>query len=285
MPEKVYLNGKLLDADEAKITVFDAGIQHGVGLYETLRSYRGSVFRLKDHLDRMKNSAADLGLVMDGNEAAFTKAIGELLTANGLSDARLRITVTAGSIRVGIHLGGQSSPTTLITCGPVPPADELYQHGVGVLLSDFRLSSTDPIARHKTISYLPRLLAMRTAQRAGLADAVWFTEEGFLADGCANNIFLFKDDILLTPSLSLPVMPGITRKVVLEIAREMQIPVEEGRFTLKDFLAAPEIFLTNSVTEILPVVAVEKHQVGNGTVGTITRTFLQKYRKKVREET
>ncbi len=285
MPEKVHLNGKLLDAEEAKVTVFDAGLQHGVGLYETLRSYRGNIFRLNDHMVRMKSSADHLGMVVDGDEKTFEKAIGELLTANGLADARLRITVTAGSVRVGIHLGGQSQPTTLITCGPIQAAEELYQHGVGVLLCDYRLSPSDPVARHKTISFLPRLLALRTAQRANMADAVWFTDDGFLAGGSAGNVFLFKDDKLLTPSLDLPVLPGITRKVVLEIARDMQIPVEEGKFSLKDLLAAPEIFLTNTVMEILPVVAVEKHQVGSGTVGPVTRTFLQKYRKLVREET
>lgn len=285
MAEKVYLNGKILDAEEAKLTVFDAGLQHGVGLYETLRSYRGNVFGLKDHLGRMKNSASHLGIVVDAEEKTLAPAIGELLTANGLSDARLRITVTAGSVRVGIHLGGQSQPTTLITCWAVPPADEVYQYGVGVLLSDFKLSPSDPVARHKTLSFLPRLLALRTAQRANLADALWFTTDGYLAEGCTSNVFFLKDDTLFTPSLELPVMPGITRKIILDIARELQFPVEEGRSPLSDLLAAPEIFLTNTVMEILPVVAIEKHQVGDGRPGTVTRTFLQKYRKRVRDET
>ncbi len=284
MAEKVYLNGKLVDAEEAKITVFDTGLQHGVGLFETCRSYRGTVFRLDAHIRRMVLSASQFSMAIDEKIEVYKKAIDELLVANGLSDARIRITVTAGSVRVGMHLGGQSQPTTLITCGPIQESDQVYQHGVGILLSDYRISPSDPIARHKTTSFLPRLLALRTAQRAQMADAVSFTTEGYLADGTTSNIFLFKDDRLLTPSLDLPITPGIARQVVLEIARDLQIPVEEGKFPLNDLLSATEIFLTNSVMEIMPVVAVEKHVVGNGTPGTVTRTFLQKYRRLVRKE-
>jgi len=285
MPEKVFLNGKLVESDDAKITIFDTGLLHGVGLFETLRSYRGKVWRLGDHIERMENSAADLGIVLDGGVDFFEKQIDQLLVANGLSDARIRLTVTAGSARIGIHAGTQAPPTTIITCGPLQlPVDEVYQNGVGVLVSDYTLSSKDPIARHKTLCFLPRLLALRTAQRAQMADAIWFTDSGLLADGSTSNIFLFKDDKLLTPSLDLPVMPGITRKIVLEIARDLQIPVEEGHFSLQDLLAAPEIFITNTVAEILPVVAVEKHIVGPGKPGTVTRTFLQKYRRLVRKE-
>jgi len=285
MAEKVYLNGKLIDGDEAKVTVFDAGLQHGVGLFETMRSHRGSIFRLGAHVSRLKTSAAQFGMVIDGDDESFAHAIGELLTANGLSDARIRITVTAGSVRVGIHVSAQSPPTTLITCGALAPMDEqVYQNGVGVLLSDYRLSRTDPIARHQTTSFLPRLLALRTAQRTGMADAVWFTESGYLAGGSTGNIFLFKDDRLMTPSLDLPVVDGITRKAVLEIARELQIPVEEGKYSLQDLLSATEIFHTSSAMEIVPVVAIEKHSVGDRAVGTVTRTFLQKYRRLVRKE-
>lgn len=284
MAEKVYLNGKLVDADAATVTVFDTGIQHGVGLFETLRSYRGSVFRLREHVERLKRSASYLGMVVEEKEDLYAGAVDELLKANGLSDARLRITVTCGSARVGIHRGAQAPPTTLITCGPLAAADEVYERGVGVLLSDCRLSPTDPVARHKTISFLPRLLALRTAQRANLADALWFTTDGYLADGSTSNVFLLKDDRLLTPSLELPVMPGITRAVVLEIARDMQIPVIEGAFSLQDLLGASEVFLTNTVMEIVPVVAIEKHVVGPGSPGTVTRTFLQKYRRTVRKE-
>jgi branched-subunit amino acid aminotransferase/4-amino-4-deoxychorismate lyase len=284
MAEKVYLNNKLIDADEAKITIFDTGLLHGVGLFETLRCYRGKPYRLADHIERMKESSLKLGIIVDGGPDDYQKLIDTLLVENGLSDARVRITVTAGSARVGIYTDAQASPTTIVTCGPMQTNDQIYQSGVGMLLCDYRLSESDPVARHKTTSYLPRLLALRNAQRINMADALWFTTGGFLAGGSIGNIFLFKDDEFLTPSLDLPVIPGVTRKIVMDIAREIEVPVVEGKFSLQDTLDATEIFLTNSTMEVIPVVAIEKHTVGNGEPGPVTRSLLQRYRRNVRKE-
>ena len=285
MAEQVFLNGELVAADEAAVGVFDAAFQHGVGLFEVLRSYAGRVFRLTQHVERLKESAAALGMVVDMDAAGFADAIDKLLRANDLTDARVRITVTGGSVRVGIHQGAQSKPTMLITAGPAQtPPPECYAQGVGALLSAYRLSPTDPIARHQTISYLPRLMALRAAQHAHLAEAIWFTDEGYLAGGSMSNVFLIRDDVLLTPALDLPILPGITRRVVIELAKELQFPLREGKFSMEETLAAGEIFLTNCVIELLPVVALERHRVGDGKVGTLTRTLLQKYRRRVREE-
>lgn len=285
MPESVFLNGELTDASEARIDVFDTALQHGVGLFEILRCYDKRVFCLADHIDRLNHSAATLGLIGGLECQRIEQAIGDLLETNGLTDARVRITVTGGSARVGIHLGGQAKPTTLITAGPLqPPPAEVYTDGVGVLLSEFRISETDPIGRHKTISYLPKLIALRAAQHTKLADAIAFTTGGHLAGGATGNVFLLKDDCLLTPSLELPVVPGIVRKVVIELAEELKIPVRQGKFSLKDTLAADEMFLTNSVIEILPVVAIERHLIAEGRPGPLTRILLQKYRGKARKE-
>jgi branched-chain amino acid aminotransferase len=284
MPEKVYLNGKFLDADEARVTAFDTGLLHGVGLFESLRSYRGKVYHLEEHINRLKRSGEKLGIIVDGDAGFYRNIIDELIVTNALSDARIRITVTAGSVRVGVYTDAQAMPTTFVTCGPLQIPDEIYHRGVGVLLCDYRISNTDPVARHKTTSYLPRLMAMRQAQRISMADAIWYSEQGYLLGGTTGNIFLFKDDQLLTPSLDLPVFPGITRKIVLDIARETQIPVQETRISMEDTLAAQEIFLSSTTTEIMPVVAIEKHVVGAGSVGPITRTILQKYRRNVRKE-
>jgi len=285
MSEKVYLDGELVEADEARLTVFDTALQHGVGLFEILRSYSGKIFRLGEHIERLKRSASELGLVVDADAGEFGRAVDELLAANGLTDARVRITVTGGSARVGIHRGLRGNPSTLITAGPSQaPPGELYNDGVTVLLSDHRVSPSDPIARYKTVSYLPRLVALRAAQQAQLADAIWFTTDGYLAGGSVSNVFLIKDDVVLTPSLDLPIVPGIARKVVIEVAKDLQIPVGEGKFSMQDVLSAEECFLTNTAVEVLPVVAIERHLVGSGKVGSLTRTLLQRYRRQVREE-
>jgi branched-chain amino acid aminotransferase len=285
MPEKVFLNGELVDADQAHISVFDTALQHGVGVFEVLRSYDGNIFRLADHIARLRNSEATLGLASAIEMDEAGQAIKQLLAANELSDSRIRLTVTGGSVRVGIHVGAQAKQNILITAGAAqPPPAEVYTDGVGVLLSDYRLSDKDPIARHKTVSYLPRLVALRAAQQARLVDAVWFTTDGYLAGGSVSNVFLIKDDCLLTPSLDLPTVPGIARKVVIELAEELQIPVREERFSLEDTLSADEMFLTNTVAEVLPVVTIERHMIGSGRVGPLTRTFLQRYRGRVRKE-
>jgi len=285
MAEHVYLNGDVMPADQAKITVFDAGLQHGVGLFEVICCYHGRPFRLNDHLARLEDSAKTLGLVVPAQPKQFERAIEKLLAANELGDARVRITVTGGSVRVGIHLGAQSAPNVLITAGPAaaPPA-EVYADGVGVVLSDYRVSSRDPIIRHKTISYLSRLTALKRAQQARMADALWFSDEGYLVGGSVANVFVVRDDIIHTPPLDLPVIPGIARKVVIELAADLQFPLRETRLSMQEMLEAQEMFLTNTVIEVLPVVVVERHVVGEGRVGPLTRSLLQRYRRQVREE-
>jgi len=285
MGEKVYLNDGLTDCDQARLSVFDAAVQHGVGLFETMRAYQGKVFRLDDHLERLTNSAKDLGLVLDRDKNQFHSAIDQVLQANALTDARVRLTVTAGSVRLGIHKGAQGKPTVLITAGPMKAyPEDYYKSGMRVLISDYRVSSQDPIARHKTISYLPRLMALRAAQQAQLGEALWFTTEGHLAEGSISNIFMVKADRLQTPSLELPILPGITRKVVLQIAADEGLEVEQGRFTVSDLLAADEVFLTNSVMEVMPVSHVERHAVGSAEAGPVTRRIMQAYTRQVKQQ-
>ncbi len=285
MTEQVYLNGKLVPAEKATVSVFDAGLQHGVGLFEAIRCYGGKPFRLGDHIGRLNNSAADLGMIVDVKLEQFAEAVGDLLRANELSDARVRITVTGGSVRVGMHEGAMNTPTTLITAGPAQsPPEQCYADGVGVLLSDYRLSDKDPIVRHKTICYMQRLAALKVAQKAQLADALWLTGDGYLASGSISNVFMVRDDILLTPSLDLPIVPGIARKIFIEASKEIGIRVQEGKFTLEDVLSAQQLFLTNSAVEVLPVVAIERHDVGSGQVGATTEKLFQGYRAKVHEE-
>ncbi len=285
MPEKIFLNDKLVPADRAKISVFDAGLQHGLGLFETIRIYNKKPFRLNDHIDRLKNSAKTLGLIIDEDTHFFQKAIEKLLSANNLSNARIRITITAGSIKTGIHKEMQSKPTIIITAGPPTDTTEnVYQTGVGILLSDYRLTHFDPIAKHKTICFLPKLIALYQAKITNLAESLWLTTEGLLASCSTSNIFFIKDNTIYTPSTELPIVPGITRKVIFELAKENNIKIEEGKFTLNQLLQAEEIFITNSIIEILPVVAIERHKVANQKPGKLTKELIKLYKDKVRAE-
>jgi branched-subunit amino acid aminotransferase/4-amino-4-deoxychorismate lyase len=172
--------------------------------------------------------------------------------------------------------GGQSTATLLITATRFEPyPDEYYQKGVGVVLTDFRQNAQDPIVKHKTTNYFSRLLALNIAHQKKAAEAIWFTADGRLAEGCVSNVFCVKDSALYTPTLETPVLPGIMRKTVCEIAKAESIKLVEKDLTIKDLLAADEVFLTNVIMLILPVVAVEAHTVGDGRVGSVTRRFME----------
>jgi branched-subunit amino acid aminotransferase/4-amino-4-deoxychorismate lyase len=277
----VYLNGELVDASAATVSAFDAGVTHGAGLFTTLRSYGGKLFALDRHLARLAASATALSIPFPADTTPWIQAATDVLAANGLDDARMRITVTAGDVSRAASESGErdvvdateAAPppfpgTVLITAAPLtgyPP--ELYQRGMTVMISPYRQPVGDPTAGHKTVSYFPRLLGLRSAQMAGCAEALWFTPDNRLAEACISNVFLVREGRLATPVIETPVLPGVMRGVVIELAREAGIEAEETTLTINDVLAADEVFLTNSIVEIMPVTAIERHTVGGGAPG------------------
>jgi len=281
--EMVYLNDGLVSADEAKVSAYDAGLLHGVGLFETMRSYKGQVFRLEDHLERLFRSAEALGLGITQSRERMRDAVGEVLRANGVEEARIRLTVTRGSILAAAE--GEQASTLLVTASPMAgyPA-EYYQKGIMVLISKYKQNPDDPIAGHKTINYFPRLLALQQAQRAGAGEAIWFTTGNRLAEGCISNVFLVKEGKLFTPPLDTPVLGGIARKAVLELAREEGIECLEGELAIQDLLQAEEVFLTNSIMELMPVCHVERHAVGAGKPGEVYQRLHEKYRELTKKD-
>lgn len=275
----VFLNNEIIPTAEAGISIFDAGILHGAGLFETMRAYGGRVFRVEDHIARLLNSSAALALPLDRTREQLVDAVKQTLAANELRDARLRLTVTSGKLH---GLGAEETPsaTVFVTASPLQPyPDAFYQKGMTAIISNFKLSPTDPTVRHKTIGYLPRLMALQAAHQGGAGEAIWFTTENRLAEGSISNIFLVKDGKLSTPSVNDPLLPGITRKVVIELAAAAGIAVSEGALTINDLLAADEVFITNSVMEVMPVCRIERHGVGNEEPGPITQRLAMQYRE------
>lgn len=279
MSTQVYLDGQLADHNDARISVFDSIVAHGVGLFETMRAYNGVVFRLEHHLRRLTNSAAALHMHAI-EEKRMSKAVHELLAANDLTDARVRLTVTGGTVRNPREARGQ--PSLLITADAMSGyPDEFYEKGMLVTVTDYRQWSKDPLAGHKTTCYLPRLLALQRAQQAGAGEALWFNDTNRLAEGCISNVFLVKDGRLCTPPLNTPVLPGITRATVIELAGQLGIDVEQRELIIDDVLGADEIFLTNSSMQVLAVCQVEQHTVGTGCPGPVTQQLLDSYRSLV----
>lgn len=282
MNGKVFLNDGLVDAEKAGVSVADSGLLYGAGLFETMRSRNGVVFRLQDHLDRLFLSAATLSIAHSYDKPHIGRAIESLLQTNQLTDARLRLTLTGGPLAESDE---QRKPTLLITATEFKPyPSDYYKTGVLVILCPFRQNATDPMCGHKTICYYPRLLALNLAHQRRAAEAIWFTMENRLAEGCVSNVFLVKNSILQTPSLETPVLPGIARKTVLELARQQSIEAVEKDLFVTDLLDADEVFLTNVVMEVLPVISVEKRAIGSGTVGPITQRLRDAFANAVEQE-
>ncbi len=282
MTEKVFLNHKLVDIEHAHVSVRDSGFLYGAGLFETMRSHNGTVFRLEDHLDRLLSSAEALSVNHAFDREFLRKAVYEVLGANELADARLRLTLTNGPITETIE---QAEPTMLVTATHLQRyPSEYYRTGIIVVLCPYRQNTTEPICGHKTTNYYPRLLALTLARQKGAAEALWFTTDNRLAEGCISNVFLVKDSVLHTPSLETPVLAGIARKAVCEIADGESIEVAEKDLFISDVLEADEIFVTNVVMEVLPVVNVEKHTVGQGKVGPVTTKLHTRFLQTIEEE-
>jgi branched-subunit amino acid aminotransferase/4-amino-4-deoxychorismate lyase len=275
----VHLNGRVVPADEARIDIFDAGFLHGVSAFTTMLARHGRVFRLQRHLRRLLGTVALLGLQVDATAEGLEAAVGELLEANALADARLRVTLSPGSIR-------DDAPTTLITADPLPDyPSRWYEKGLSVIVSSFKQSPGDPAFGNKTGCYLARVLAMQEAAAKGAEEALWFTRGNQLAESCFCNVFLVDSGHARTPPRDTPVLPGIVREAVIELCRELEVPCDaETPLTVRDMLAAEEMFLTASCSGIRPIARVERHPVGDEKPGPVTRKIMSSYRDLVDRE-
>jgi branched-chain amino acid aminotransferase len=282
MTEKVFLNDELVDIDKACISVTDSGFLYGAGLFETMRSYNGVVFALADHLDRLFISAGSLSINNPYDRDYISEAIYKVLRANKLTDARLRLTLTNGPMSESEQ---KRKPTLLITATKFrsyPP--EYYQKGVQVILCPFRQSPNEPTSGRKTTSYFSRIIALNIAHQKRAAEALWFTVDNRLAEGCVSNVFLVKDSALYTPPIETPVLSGIARKTVCQIALENSIKLIEKDLTIEDVLSADEIFLTNVIMQVMPIIKVEKHTVGHGKVGPIAKKLQKDFDELIKNE-
>lgn len=284
MTPSVYLDGRFVSESEARIGIFDGAFLHGAGLFETLRAQNGCVFRLESHLDRLRRSAARILAPIEREELPSPEIFRELLERNDRSDARIRLTVSAGVVKEGDG-DARQRPTVCLTASPLTHHPlEFYERGVQVAVCDYRVSTSDPAAGHKTTSYLPRLLGLRFAQEKRCLEALWFNTRNQLAEGSISNVFTVRGGILRTPPLDTPVLPGITRGIVFDLARREGIPAEESALGIDDLLDADEVFLTNAIMQVMPVIRVEKHDIADAKVGAMTRRIGQAYRELVREE-
>lgn len=284
MTATVYLNGAFVSEREAHVSVYDGGWLHGAGLFETMRAEAGRVFRLESHLDRLRRSANVILAPMERSDLPDEHVFEQLLERNVLKEARVRLTVSAGSMREADE-GGVGRLTVCATASPLSgyPA-ELYERGAHAAVCDYRQSTCDPLAGHKSTAHLPRLLGLRQAQQKRCLEAIWFTTGNQLAEGSISNVFVVRGGMLKTPALDTPVLAGVARGLVLQIAQDCDVPCAQCPLSIDDLLDADEVLLTNAIMQVMPVVRVESHDIGNGRVGSIGKRLYQEYRKRVQQE-
>lgn len=296
---KTYLNGQMIDDAQALISAQDAGFQHAVGLFETMFAHNATVFRLDRHLARLKQSAAELGLAADMATDPLAEAVKQTLAENNLENARLRLTVTAGTLSMLKGTDGEEALQVRQTVcvqasAPTAFAPGYFDQGVRVRLYGQGANPFDVTAGHKTLNYWTRLRSLRQAAASDCAEAIWLSVTNHLAGGAVSNIMLVKDGELYTPiargeekpdALPAPVLPGITREAVLEAAQAQGITAHKQMLTVEDLLEADEVFLTNSNWKVLPVVAVEQKEIGEGEVGPITKQLREAVLQIVESET
>ncbi len=280
----IYLNGQFFAPGAARVSVEDAGFQHAVGLFETFQAYRGKAFRLEQHLGRLEASAQTLGLVRELDKAALRTAVEQTIAHNKLDRARLRLTLSAGEVSM-LRCDPGQGPTPTVAIVPSPPTaydPAYYEHGVRVVLYNQAANPFDPVAGHKTLAYWSRLRSLRQAAGVGAAEAIWLSVTNHLTSGAVSNLFIVRDGALLTPiargeevggALPAPVLPGITRAAVIELAEAAGVTVKRQMISAEDLLNAEEAFLTNSGWGVLPVTRVEKATIAGGEVGPMTNTL------------
>lgn len=291
MEEMVSLNGELIPASQARVSVFDHGFLYGYGLFETMRAYHGQIFLLERHLERLMNSAEVIGLGPGLAGIDLGQACRDTLKANDLGDARLRLTVSNGEADAFPWAGVGAKPTVVVTArGYTPFSAEKYSRGFRVGVSSLRRCQQSLVSRIKSTNCLVAVLARQAAAAHGLDEALLLNDDGFIAEGGGCNVFFVKPSRLVTPSLGSGILPGITREVVLELAAALGIGVSEGTVGMSTIRHCDEAFLTNSMLEIMPLVAVSDDAgqavtIGSGKPGEATRRLMAAYRERVERET
>jgi branched-chain amino acid aminotransferase len=278
---KVYINGKFYDKEEAKVSVFDHGLLYGDGVFEGIRAYSRLVFKLKEHIDRLYESAQSIMLNVPLSKEELISAVVSTLKANNLSDAYIRLVVTRGEGDLGLDPRKcQGNATVIIITDKITLyPDKFYQQGLSII--------TVPTVRNlpealnpqiKSLNYLNNILAKIEALNCGYDEAIMLDSLGYVAECTGDNIFIVKDKCLYTPPQCMGTLRGITRDAVIEIARQENIRVHEHVITRHEVFIADECFLTGTAAEIIPVVKVDGRVIGKGSPSEVTLGLMKKFR-------
>ena len=276
---RIYLNGELLPREEARVSVFDRGFLYGDGVFETLRAYAGVIFRCREHVERLLQSAEAIRLSIPQTPEALETALNDTLRANNLKEARIRITVTRGEGEPGMMDSVSTPPTVCIVATPFAgPPPEKFRDGIRADIASVRQIPPQVLPPSaKSLNRLPLILSRMEIAGTGAEEALMLTLEGFVAEGTMSNVFLVKAGKVITPPLSLGILDGITRREVLQLASASGIPWAEEGFGPEAFGGAAESFLTSTTFEVMPLVNVGGTPIGEGVPGPVTRRLQESF--------
>jgi branched-chain amino acid aminotransferase len=285
--EKIWMNGELVDWADARVHVGAHGLHYGTGVFEGIRCYeteRGpAVFRLNDHLLRLENSAQLLYMELPYAVDELRSACHELIAVNGLPECYIRPIAFYGYGELGVHTKGNPIDVVIMSWPwGAYLGEEGQTAGIRVMISSWRRvgPNTIPHVAKATGIYLNSMLATHEAARAGYDEAILLTEDGYLADGSGENIFVIKDGVVATPDLAASILPGITRNTVIQIAQDLGYPVVEKRLIRTDLYLADEVFMCGTAVEVTPIRSVDDHEIG--PPGAVTKEIQKAYLDTVR---
>jgi len=277
----VYIDGVFYPKSEAKISVYDHGLLYGDGVFEGIRAYGGSVFKLKEHIDRLFRSAHAIKLTIPLTKQGLIDAVLETLRRNNLRDAYIRPLVTRGFGDIGVDPRKCPKTSIVIITEPLLPAfgGEAQEKGISAIITWIRRDRVDATSHEiKSMNYLNSILAKLEASDVGADEAVMLDTRGFVSEAAASNLFIVKKDEVATPSRTTGILCGITRGTVMEIASKLGFRVTERDITPSELISADEVFLTGTHVEIVPVTKIAERIVGDGKVGAVTRRIIEEFK-------
>ncbi|NQT75990.1 MAG: branched-chain-amino-acid transaminase [Candidatus Omnitrophica bacterium] len=286
MGQKVYINGEYFDKKDAKISVFDHGLLYGDGVFEGIRSYKRLVFKLKEHIDRLYESAHGIMLKINISKDEMTKAVIDTLKLNEMDDAYIRLITTRGIGDLGLDPRKCKDASIIIITDKIQLYPEkLYREGLKLITVPTPRNIPEALnPQIKSMNYLNNILAKIEAINVGYEEALMFTASGYVAECTGDNIFVVKGNSLITPPAYLGILKGITRAAVMDIGKGMGIDVKEEVLTRHNLYTSDECFLTGTAAEIVPVISIEKRVVGTGRPGRITLELMKEFRKLTKKD-
>ncbi|MDB5083841.1 MAG: ilvE [Bacilli bacterium] len=277
----VFMNGEHVTKDKAVVSVFDHGFLYGDGIFEGIRAYDGNVFKLREHLVRLFESAKSILLTIPMTIEEIEQAVVETLRRNELKSAYIRLVVSRGNGDLGLDPSSCKVANVIIITESLKLfPSEYYDNGLKIITVPTRRNIPDALnPKIKSLNYLNNILVKLEAAQSGVLEALMLNHEGYVCEGSGDNVFLVKNGKLVTPPTYLGALEGVTRNAILEICEREGIVAEEKPFTRHDVYVADEVFLTGTAAEVIPVVEVDRRVIGSGKPGEMTQYLTQKFRE------